>query len=205
MGIDFFTNVNVRSFPGSQMQYFICCVLAFDCHVFRFVQLGNDEGSSGGPIGPKSVDTVWIWATTWFPNCGCSNCPTRILLPWTKKEPCCWCIKSESCDICRGIRVFDSAAEPAANTTCDCHDFTHRCIAAKSDCRFFNITWCITRMVLFFFQGSTIPSAIDASISEIEGRRWFLFHCTHQSARILVIVVWWVRGRPATVTSFQLL
>ena len=35
---------------------------------------------------------------------------------------------------------LDSAAEPRANVTCDCRDFTHRCIAAKSDCRFFDIT-----------------------------------------------------------------
>ena len=32
-----------------------------------------------------------------------------------------------------------------------CHDFTHRCIAAKSDSRFFDRAWCITTMVLFFF------------------------------------------------------
>ena len=32
----------------------------------------------------------------------------------------------------RGINVLDSAAEPRANATCDCRDFTHRCIAAKS-------------------------------------------------------------------------
>ena len=34
--------------------------------------------------------------------------------------------------------MLDSAAKPRANATCDCRDFTHRCIAAKSDCRFFN-------------------------------------------------------------------
>ena len=54
----------------------------------------------------------------------------------------------------RGIRLLDSAAELRANATCDCRDFAHRCIAAKSDRRFFDITWCITRMVLFFVQGS---------------------------------------------------
>ena len=35
----------------------------------------------------------------------------------------------------RGIKVLDSAAEPRANATCDCRDFTPGCIAAKSDCR----------------------------------------------------------------------
>ena len=55
----------------------------------------------------------------------------------------------------RGIKVLDSAAKPRANATCDCRDFTHRCIAAKSDCRFFDIARCITKMVLFFVQGST--------------------------------------------------
>ena len=54
----------------------------------------------------------------------------------------------------QGIMELDSAAEPRANATCD---FTHRCIAAKSGRRFFDITWCINRMVRFFFgQGSTI-------------------------------------------------
>ena len=57
----------------------------------------------------------------------------------------------------QGITVLDSAAELLANATCDCRDFTHRCITAKSDYRLFDITWCITTMVLFFFfvQGST--------------------------------------------------
>ena len=38
----------------------------------------------------------------------------------------------------RGIMELDSAAEPRANATCDCRDFTHRCIVAISDCRFFD-------------------------------------------------------------------
>ena len=42
-----------------------------------------------------------------------------------------------------GIRVLDSAAGLRANTTCDCRDVTHRCMAAKSACRFFDITWWI--------------------------------------------------------------
>ena len=50
----------------------------------------------------------------------------------------------------RGIKVLDSAAKPRTNATCDCRDFTHdQCIVVKSDCRFFDITWCITRIVLF--------------------------------------------------------
>ena len=47
----------------------------------------------------------------------------------------------------RGIRALDSAAEPRANATCDCRDFTHWCIAAKSDCRFFDSIWCIAFLV----------------------------------------------------------
>ena len=53
----------------------------------------------------------------------------------------------------RGIRVLHSAAESWANPTCNCRDFMHRCIVAKSDCRFFDITWCISKMVLFFCPG----------------------------------------------------
>ena len=79
----------------------------------------------------------------------------------------------------RGIKVLDSAAEPRVDATCDCRDFTHRCIAAKSDCRCFDITWCITRMVLFFFgQGS--------------------------SSRVRNIVVWqWVSFPVNTVTTTE--
>ena len=51
----------------------------------------------------------------------------------------------------RGIGVLDSAAEPRANATWDCRNFTHRCFAVISDCTFFNITWCIITAVLFFF------------------------------------------------------
>ena len=45
--------------------------------------------------------------------------------------------------------MLDSAAEPRVNATCDCRDFTHRCIAVKSDRRFFDIIRCITRMFVF--------------------------------------------------------
>ena len=34
-------------------------------------------------------------------------------------------------------------ADPRVYATCDGHDFTHRCIVVKSDCRFLDITWCI--------------------------------------------------------------
>ena len=81
----------------------------------------------------------------------------------------------------RGINVLDLAAEPRANATCDCRDFTHRCIAAKSDCRFFDITWCITRMVLVFGQGSTCMHCIQpdeiffAQLRQVAIWRFFFF------------------------------
>ena len=63
-----------------------------------------------------------------------------------KKEPCCWCIKSESCDIEESecliqLRNRERTRLATAATSC---------IDANSDCRFFDITWCITKMVLFF-------------------------------------------------------
>ena len=42
--------------------------------------------------------------------------------------------------------MLDSAAEPRGSATCDYRNFTHRCITAKSDCRFSDITRCITAM-----------------------------------------------------------
>ena len=72
-----------------------------------------------------------------------------LLLPWTKKRTMLLIHKIRILWY-RGIKVLDSAVEPSVNATCDCRDFTHWCIAAKSDCRFFDITWCVTRMVLFF-------------------------------------------------------
>ena len=39
-----------------------------------------------------------------------------------------------------GIKVLDSTPKPRSNATYDCRDFTHQCIAAKSDCRFFDLT-----------------------------------------------------------------
>ena len=75
----------------------------------------------------------------------------------------------------QGIRVLDSAAEPWANATCD---FTHRCIAAKSDCRFFDVIWCITTVVLIFCPGSSTTKEFSRQISksslqlEVPGKVW---------------------------------
>ena len=49
---------------------------------------------------------------------------------------------------------------PWANVTYDCRDFTHQWIATKSDYRLFDITWCITTKVLFFFRVVYRPSAV---------------------------------------------
>ena len=67
-----------------------------------------------------------------------------------KNEPCCWCIKSEACDIEESGRLVQ-LRNRKQTLTCDCRDFTHWCIAVTSDCRFFDTTWCITTTVLFFF------------------------------------------------------
>ena len=87
----------------------------------------------------------------------------------------------------REITVLDSAAEPRANATRDvCRDFTHRCIAAKSDCRFFDITWCITRMVLFFLARvvrraveHNRPSRLDIDLCncQFHGQSPIVRHC----------------------------
>ena len=77
----------------------------------------------------------------------------------------------------RGIKVLDSSAEPRVNATCYCRDFTHRCIAAKSDCRFFDIAWCITRMVLFFGQGSSIGVVCKLSTALAHTALQFVLSC----------------------------
>ena len=45
----------------------------------------------------RTARCIWMikqgWALTWTSNGG------RMYYPGQKKEPCCWCIKSESCDI----------------------------------------------------------------------------------------------------------
>ena len=106
----------------------------------------------------KQVCTRPGEATTDYKSCNLQDCTGRQhsdILPWTKKRTILLMHKIRILWY-RGIKVLDSAAKPRANATCDCRDFTHRCIAAKSDCRFFDITWCITRMVLFFVQGSSL-------------------------------------------------
>ena len=93
-----------------------------------------------------SYNATWVNDQVGF-ECDVKSCCTH-LLPRTKKK---WTmLLIHKIRILRywGIKVLGSAAEPRANATCD---FTHRCIA---DCRFFHITWCITRMVLYFGQGS---------------------------------------------------
>ena len=86
------------------------------------------------------------------------------------KKPCCWCINFRIFWY-RGITVLDSAAEPRANATCDCRNFTHQCIAAKSDRRFFNITRCITTMFFFLLSRLVQPGAVKLVL-------WR--HCMHE-------------------------
>ena len=75
-----------------------------------------------------------------------------------KKEPHCWCIKSKSCDIGEWgylIQLRYCASERNLRYAPVRLPRLHASmIAVKSDCRFFDITWWITIMVLFR-QGSS--------------------------------------------------
>ena len=71
----------------------------------------------------------------------------RLVLPWTKKKRTMLLMHKIRILWYRGIMELDSTADPRANATCDCRDWEVH--AAKSDRRFFDITWCITTMVLF--------------------------------------------------------
>ena len=68
----------------------------------------------------------------------------------------------------RRMMELDSAAGPRANVTCDCRNFTHRCIAAKSDRRFFNITW--SSPWWFFFLARVVAQMHGSQVDS--GHTW---------------------------------
>ena len=99
------------------------------------------------------------------------------LLPWAKKKRSLLLMHKIIILWYRGIRVLHSAAEPRANESCDCRNFTHQCIVVKSDCRFFKIRWCIPAMVFFFFFFLSMVVLHNYLFTRVSRRAWV--SCVH--------------------------